>query len=279
MDVQEELKSLGIKPSVGKDQFFLKDKSYVKKAIEIAGITKNDRVLEVGPGMGILTEELVKTAKEVLAIEIDEQFRPVLDKIGENVEVVYGNAYRLLNDKSFLRKTKAPTKTISSIPYSQAQNMLHNYTNNDWYEGDIVWIAPVSLAEKINKEIILSSYYQARIVELIPKTAFFPEPNTNSAIVYFERIENPLISKNMDIYLRRWFYNHEDCKVKNTIREGIIKLAFDLKGIRVTKNEARELIDKLGLSEKELNKLMNNMNPNYYYEIPQKLEGWYKSLA
>ena len=80
------------------------------------------------------------------------------------------------------------------------------------------------------------------------------------------------------IYFRRWLYNHEGWKVKNAIREGIIGAAAELKEVRITKNEAKKLMLKLEIPDKELNKLTNNIRPEYYFEIPQKLEDWFGSL-
>lgn len=272
MNVQRELVRLGIKPKVSLDQFFLTDEKIAEKLVEVAKVTKNDRVLEVGPGLGVITRRLAFKAREVVAIEIDRRFKPVLNRLPRNVKVVYGDAYRLLNDKGFQNKIKPISKTVSNIPYSQAQNMLHNYTNSDWYQGDLVWLAPASMAKKINKEPILGAFFKAKVVELVPKSAFFPQPKTTSAIIIFQRVADPVESNNFEIYFRRWLYNHEHWKIKNALREGIINAAWDLMGKKVTKNQARNLMSKLGLANEELEKLTNNIQPKYYFEIPQKIK-------
>ena len=277
-DIKEILSKNNIVPSINKDQFFLVRHQVAKKMADAAKITKKDRVLEVGPGLGLITRELASRAKEVIAIEIDEQFKPVLKNLPKNVEVIYGNAYQLLNDKNFLADTKPPTKTVSSIPYSQAQNMLHNYTNHTWHKGDLVWLAPASLTNKTNNEPILGAYFKASIIEIVPKTSFYPQPNTASAIIYFQRIPDPKKTKNFEIYFRRWLYSHEKWKVKNAVREGIINAGFDLKKTKVTKNQAKKLIAGLNMPDSEINKLTNNIKPIYYFEIPKKLKNWFNSI-
>ncbi len=263
---------------IAKDQFFLIDPNVIAKLIASAHITSQDRILEVGPGLGFITAELAKQAGEVVAIEIDERFKPFLNTLPSKVEILYGNAYQMINNRSFREKTKPFTKMVSSIPYSQAQNMLHNYTNYPWYQGDLVWLAPKSLAEKINHEPILGAFFRADIVMDVPKTAFFPQPNTSSAIIYFKRIEDPIRSRNFTLYIRRYFYNHEHLKVKNAIREGIISAVWDLKHTRVTKNQARELIAALAISDEELEQLTNNIKPEYYFSIPEVLTNWFNSI-
>jgi len=267
-NTEDLLRKYQIKPNLSKDQFFLIDTKVIKKIVDIAQITKKDKVLEIGAGLGFLTHELALRAKEVITIEIDRQFETILKNLPSNVKVTYGDAYHLLNSKSFRAETKPPTKTVSSIPYSQAQNMLHNYTNSLWYQKDLVWLAPTSLANKVNNEPILGAYFTAEVIETVPKSAFYPQPNTASAIIYFKRIIDPKKTKNFTIYFRRWLYNHENWRVKNVLREGIVKAAYDLKGIRITKNEAKRLISSLGIPNRELNKLTNNIRPEYYFEIP-----------
>lgn len=254
-----------------RDQFFVVNPQVLSRLADAARIDKGDRVLEVGPGLGFLTQELANRASEVLAIEIDQRFRPYLSSLLKNVEVVYGDAYRLLNDRNFLHQTRPPTKTVSSIPYSQAQNMLHNYTNWPWYQGDLVWLAPLSLVNKVNRESILGAYFRAELIEIVPANNFYPRPHTTSAIISFRRISDPLKTKDFPVYLRRWLYNHEDKKVKNALREVIIHAAWDLKGSEITKKQAEKLVEGLNISPEHLEPLTNNIRPQYYFEIPEKL--------
>ncbi len=264
--------------NIKKDQFFLIDRSVIKKLVEIARVTAEDVVLEVGPGLGFLTAELALRAKKVIAIEIDKAFQFYLNRLPANVQVIYGDAYRLLNHHQLRKTLPFLTKVVSNIPYSRAQNMLHNYTKSNWYSGDLFWLCPASLVNKVNKEPILSAYFKAELKEIIPSDAFFPQPKTASAIVCFRRLPNPQETKDFNIFFRRWLYKHEEWKVKNAIREGIIAAAQELKGLKVTKNQARSLIKGLKLPQTELEKLTSNIRPEYYFEIPKKLWDWYNSL-
>lgn len=258
-------------PDIKKDQFFLIDPTVMKELIAAAQVTKSDRVLEVGTGLGFLTEMLAVRVKSVMTIEIDPRFKIATNQLPTNVEVIYGDAYKLLNQPSFQAAHRPPTKTISSIPYSQAQNMLHNYTNWPWYQGDIVWLAPITLAAKINSEPILGAYFQAEVLTEVPKTAFYPQPNTSSAIIYFHRIEDPKKTKNFEIYFRRWLYNHEDMKVKKAITEGIIHGAHDLMNVFISKKQAKAILESLAIPAAELEKLTNNIRPEYYFELSPKI--------
>lgn len=264
--------------SVSEDQCFVINPKVLDRIIEVAQVTKEDRVLEVGTGLGFLTRKLASVAREVITIEQDLRFKKYLFDLPTNVEVIYGDAYRLINNREFQKKTKPPTKVVSNIPYSQAQSMLHNYTNWPWYQGDLVWLAPLSLANKVNKEPILGAYFKSEVIEVVSRDNFYPKPNTISGIIIFRRVSDPIISDNFEVYFRRWLYNHEDKKVRNAIREGIINAASDMRHITITKKQAEGLIEVLNLPGEHLEVLTNNIRPEYYFEIPQKLSVWFNSL-
>lgn len=264
--------------SVREDQHFLVTEDVLRRLVEVAEITKKDRVLEVGAGLGFITRELADKAKGVVVIEIDGRFGPALGSLPGNVVVIFGNAYKLLNDWSFREKIMPIDRVVSSIPYSQAQNMLHNYTNEKWYSGDLIWVAPLSLIDKVNNEGILGAFFQAELVEEVPKTAFFPQPSTSSGIIRFKRVPNPLDTGNFEVYFRRWLYSHEEWKVKNSLREGFIAAAEELKKVKVTKKEAKRLVDSLGLTSEELEGLTNNIRPECYFDIPRRLNDWFRKL-
>ncbi|MEK7451177.1 MAG: rRNA adenine N-6-methyltransferase family protein [Patescibacteria group bacterium] len=174
--------------SYKEDLAFLVDFQIIEKLIQIAKIGPRDRVLEIGPGLGFITKALAKKAKHVLGVEIDRGFKIYLSNLDNNVDIFFQDIRKLLQDETFLKRTKVPTKVVSNIPYSQAQDILLAFAKSKWYKGDLVWIAPTSFADKINHEPILSKYFKAAVIEKIPNTAFYPQPNTDSAIIHFHRL-------------------------------------------------------------------------------------------
>ena len=174
--------------SYKEDLAFLVDFQIIEKLIQIAKIGPRDRVLEIGPGLGFITKALAKKAKHVLGVEIDRGFKIYLSNLDNNVDIFFQDIRKLLQDETFLKRTKVPTKVVSNIPYSQAQDILLAFAKSKWYKGDLVWIAPTSFADKINAEPVLSKYFKAAVIEKIPNTAFYPQPNTDSAIIHFTRL-------------------------------------------------------------------------------------------
>ncbi len=182
------LKYNQIKIPQREDLAFLVDPLVIEKLIKIAKIGPRDRVLEIGPGLGFITKALAKKAKYVLGVEINRTFKIYLSNLDNNVDIFFEDIRKLLQDEVFLKRTKVPAKVVANIPYNQAQDILLTFAKSKWYKGDLVWIAPTSFADKINAEPTLSKYFQATVIEKIPSSAFYPEPNTASAIIYFKRI-------------------------------------------------------------------------------------------
>ena len=174
----------------GLDQVFLIDDKVIEKLIKVAKIKKTDRVLEIGAGLGFITKELAQKAEKVIAVEIDKRFRSYLFNFPRNIVFVFDNIFNLLKDKTFLKRTKPPKIVISNIPYSAVQGILINFVKSSWYKGDLVFVAPASIIDKINNEKVLRKYFKAELIERIDPSSFFPIPNTTPSIIYIKRI-NP----------------------------------------------------------------------------------------
>ncbi len=109
-ELKLKLAAIGIRPSKKLGQNFLVSESVLEREVEAAGLLEKDAVLEIGPGIGTLTQRLAGRAGRVIAIEKDTRFRQVLDNgMPENVEVVYGDALKV----EFPRFTKC----VSNLPY------------------------------------------------------------------------------------------------------------------------------------------------------------------
>lgn len=118
-EVELILKNLNIKPNKKLGQNFLTDKNITKKIISVSEISQNDIILEIGPGLGIITQELVNLVKKIYAIEIDHRLYSYLnDKFStyDNVEIIHGD----------ILKVEIPNhnKVISNIPYTITGSIL-----------------------------------------------------------------------------------------------------------------------------------------------------------
>ncbi len=191
-------------------QHFLSNRTILQTMIDAAGISKKDVVLEVGPGLGSLTELLAKHAKRVVAIEKDRDLIPILQekfKNDKNVEIIEGDALNL--PKPLLRK-KGKTfngryKIVANIPYYITGHFLRLFLENPRLRPScMVLMVQKEVADRIvakdKKESLLSmsvkSFGEPKIIRIVPRGAFNPPPGVDSAILKIKDISDGWFKKN-----------------------------------------------------------------------------------
>jgi len=178
------LKSLDLKPKVKLGQHFLADDEIAAEQIHFAKITKSDTVLEIGPGLGILTNKLSKLASKVIAIELDSVlYSYLIETMPGNVEIINGDALKLDFPKF--------NKLVSNIPYQISSPLIFKLIN---YKFDLAVImlqlefARRLIASPNSKEysrltVMSSYYYDTELLREVSMTRFVPVPRVGSAII------------------------------------------------------------------------------------------------
>jgi len=270
MNVLTVLQKNNLSPNPLKDQFFLIDDEILTHIVNLAELSSEDVVLEVGAGIGNLTDKLSEKAGRVISFEIDDRFKPILDKLPKNVEMHYENAWNYVQLHGKFRKRKEYNKIVSNLPYSFSEQFLHNLTFLEYDKA--ILLIPVSLSKKINSHHIFSSFFQSIELIKVPSSKFFPGPNTGSVVIELKKLPDAIKTKDLPRFLRQYVYQREEQKVKNSLREGLIdfyKLALDLP---LTKREAIEIIQKSGITARLLEVLPSG--PKIYEEISEKVSVW-----
>lgn len=227
----------------GLDQHFMVDRSLIKKIINYSDLKKDDIILEIGPGKGFLTKELVKKCK-VIAVEKDESFEPELTKlkrINKNLEIVFGNALKLVKTLKF-------NKIVSNIPYNISEPLFKQMFKLK-LESAIVTVSE-SFSKKLldkNSKIGLqaSLFFDINKLEEVSREAFLPRPRTDSAIIRLTPKKEEL-TKSEKILKKFTLLN--DKKTKNALMESLIE------ALSLTKKQAKELITKLNMTKQVLEK-------------------------
>lgn len=269
MDIQEELEKYNIIPDSLKDQFFLKDEKMVDEIVRFADLSKDDIVLEIGAGTGVLTKELAKRAGKVIAFEIDRKFRPFLEKLPSNVEVCYENAWNYVQLHGKYRKRKEYNKVISNLPYSFIEPFLHNLTFLEY--DKVILLVPLKFLKKIKENEVFASFFKAKVLLEVPKEKFYPVPRTNSVVVDLVKLDDPVKTKNLGLFLRQYMYQHEGQLVKNSLMEGIIKYKRLVYSKKVTKNEARRIIQEKKIDKDLLES--HPKSPEIYKIVEERFTG------
>jgi len=221
------------------DQFFLIDEAVIKELVTTASISGKDRVLEIGAGSGTVTKEIAKKAGKVLAIEIDERFKDELKKLPKNVEVIFGDALKILEEKPKFKKI------IGSLPSSLVEPLMRRLVHFNF--KTLVFLVPLKFVDNLTGEVVFTAYFETQLVRKIEKTAFKPQPKTNWALVKITKKTNPLLAKDYERFIQQYLLQHQEAKVKNALMESVIKIFYS-QGRALTKNQAREILAKAEIS-------------------------------
>lgn len=202
------MEKYGIKAKKGFGQNFLTDLNILKKIVLAADISKDDNVIEIGPGIGALTEQLAKSAGEVLALEIDQDLIPVLKEVLSpydnvtvvNQDVLQANLPELIQEK-FADPTK-PVKVVANLPYYITSPILMGLLASPVKWAAICVMMQKEVAQRLTAEpgtkqygaLTLAIEYEmtAKIAFEVSRHAFVPSPNVDSAIVLLQARKQPL---------------------------------------------------------------------------------------
>ncbi|MDY5974033.1 16S rRNA (adenine(1518)-N(6)/adenine(1519)-N(6))-dimethyltransferase RsmA, partial [Streptococcus hyovaginalis] len=229
-------------------QNFLTDTNILQKIVDTAEIDENVNVIEIGPGIGALTEFLAENAAEVMAFEIDDRLVPILaDTLRDfdNIQVINKDVLKadLQTEIQKFKNPDLPIKVVANLPYYITTPILMHLIESKIPFTEFVVMMQKEVADRISAEpntkaygslsIAVQYYMTAKVAFIVPRTVFVPAPNVDSAILKMVRRENPLIqvqdedflfdvSKASFVHRRKTLWNNltnrfgktEDVKVK-----------------------------------------------------------------
>ena len=205
---QEILKKYGIRAKKSYGQNFLTDVNVLKKIVAAADINRDDNVIEIGPGIGALTEQLALAAGQVLALEIDQSLLPVLDDVlapYDNVTVV--NQDVLKADlpsliKQHFSDLQKPVKVVANLPYYITSPILMGLLASPVSFDCICVMMQKEVAERLAAKpgtkqygaltLAIQYHGQAQLAFGVSRHSFVPAPNVDSAIVTISPRKAPL---------------------------------------------------------------------------------------
>ncbi|MDD6431668.1 MAG: 16S rRNA (adenine(1518)-N(6)/adenine(1519)-N(6))-dimethyltransferase RsmA [Lactobacillaceae bacterium] len=255
------MEKYGIHTKKSFGQNFLTDLNVLNNIVTAANITKNDNVIEIGPGIGALTEQLAQAAGEVLALEIDADLIPVLDEVLApydnvtvlNQDVLEANLPALIQEQ-FTDPTK-PVKVVANLPYYITSPILMNLLASpvDWaaicvmMQKEVAQRLTAAPGTKQYGALTLAIEYQmdAKIAFDVSRRVFVPSPNVDSAIVVLTPRKQPLAVQPFDkqklFGFIRGCFAHRRKSLWNNLQGVIGKQP-------ATKDKMAAVLDELGIS-------------------------------
>ena len=189
-------------------QNFLTDTNILQKIVDTAEIDKNVNVIEIGPGIGALTEFLAENAAEVMAFEIDDRLVPILaDTLRDfdNVTVVNQDILKvdLAQYIAEFKNPDLPIKVVANLPYYITTPILMHVIESGIPFSEFVVMMQKEVADRISAQpntkaygslsIAVQYYMTAKVAFIVPRTVFVPAPNVDSAILKMVRREQPAV--------------------------------------------------------------------------------------
>ncbi|MDH3540765.1 MAG: 16S rRNA (adenine(1518)-N(6)/adenine(1519)-N(6))-dimethyltransferase RsmA [Acidimicrobiia bacterium] len=191
------LRRHGVTPAKRLGQNFLVDPNIIRKIVDLAAVGPGDRVLEVGAGTGTLTRALAATGAHVLAYEIDERLRPVLEEVlvgSDTVEVRYADA-------ASVQFTNESWTVVANLPYYLSTTLLLDWLRAGPEPHRFVVMVQREVAERLAARpgsrvygipsVIARLYATPRLAFRVAGTVFYPRPEVASAVVELVRHEPP----------------------------------------------------------------------------------------
>ncbi|MCL2855363.1 MAG: 16S rRNA (adenine(1518)-N(6)/adenine(1519)-N(6))-dimethyltransferase RsmA [Defluviitaleaceae bacterium] len=193
--VRELLTSHGLHPKKHFGQNFLTDSHVLSKIIDGADLSPDDTVVEVGPGLGVLTTQLAKKADRVIAVEIDHQLAEILQStMPTNVEIIRGDILKLdLAGMGVARPDYAHIKVVANLPYYITSAVIFGLLEQALPIKTMVVMVQKEVADRFLAHpgtkayglpsLSLAYYGKASLVANVPPHCFFPRPDVHSAVI------------------------------------------------------------------------------------------------
>lgn len=197
-------------------QNFLIDENIVNKIAETGEITRDDLILEIGPGIGTLTSALCKNAGKVISVEIDKKLIPVLNetlKEFENVEIIQEDILKLDIIKLLEKEMFCNFKIVANLPYYITTPIIMGFLEMDLDIEKMVFLIQKEVGERLcaapgtkaygSLSIAAQFYADVEIEFLVPAQVFMPKPKVDSIVVSMKKKKEPdLIVDNRQMFFK-----------------------------------------------------------------------------
>ena len=285
MDINE-IKDIKTKELVQKYNFrfskslgqnFLIDDSVPRDIVNGADVCEDDLVIEIGPGVGTLTVQLLKRAKRVVAIELDSSLIPILTaELGDNLkfQLIHNDALKV--DFNEIIGDEKSVKLVANLPYYVTTPIIVNLLKGGYNFKSLTIMIQKEVAERMNAEpnckdygalsILVQYYCNTKIVRKVPPSCFIPRPKVDSIVIRLERLEEPSVKvKNEKLFFEivRHAFNMRRKTLWNATKnvklpKELMEKAYEEAGIDPKRRGETLSLAEFGALSDAIDKYMNN---------------------
>jgi 16S rRNA (adenine1518-N6/adenine1519-N6)-dimethyltransferase len=215
-------------------QNFLRDRQVVDRIIAAAELQSADRVLEIGPGHGVLTDRMLPLVREVVVMEVDRDLAAALrSRQAENLTVHEGDVLNL-NWESLL--PAPPYKLVANLPYNISSQILFRILDHRQRLGRLILMFQKEVGDRLAAlpgtrdygilSVFCQLWFDIRRVTLVPPGAFFPPPKVTSVVLSFEPLPFPRVAIADEDFFRR-VVKGAFAQRRKTLRNSLTGYGFD----------------------------------------------------
>lgn len=247
---QELVKKYNFKFSKSLGQNFLVDDSVLNDIVSGADVNNEDFIIEIGPGVGTLTAQLLMKAKKVTSIELDNDLIPILkQELGENenFELIHKDALKV--DFNQLIGQEKSVKLVANLPYYVTTPIIVKLLKEGYNFKSLTIMIQKEVAERINAEpdckdygslsVLVQYYCNTSIIRRVPPTCFIPRPKVESIVIRLDRLDEPRVKskdKNLMFEIVRAGFNMRRKTLWNAaktlkVSKENLEIAFQKSGI------------------------------------------------
>lgn len=251
--IKSIMKKHNVRFSKSLGQNFIINDYIIDEIIRRGDITEKDSILEIGPGIGVLTQALADTAHQVVAVELDNKLIPILNETldeYDNVEIIHNDILKIDINKIIEEKMERPTKVVANLPYYITTPIIMKLVEEPSDIKEIIVMVQKEVAERMVSDpgskdygslsVAVQYYCDAMIILDVPRDNFMPAPNVDSAVIRLIIRDTPAV----EVIDHDFFFK-------------IIKGAFALRRKTLVNSLSKSAI---GIDKNLLKEILNDMN-------------------
>lgn len=238
-------------------QNFLIDANILQNIIDAAEVTKDDCVLEIGPGIGTMTQYLCENAREVVAVEIDKKLIPILESdtlaAYDNITIINEDILKVDINKIVQEKNGGkPIKVVANLPYYITTPIIMGLFESHVPLDSITIMVQKEVADRMQVgpgtkdygalSLAVQYYAKPKVMLTVPASCFMPRPNVDSAVIRLTRYQNPPVEAKNEHFMfdiiRASF---------NQRRKTLVNGLTNATGLKVTKDSVLAALEQMGL--------------------------------
>jgi 16S rRNA (adenine1518-N6/adenine1519-N6)-dimethyltransferase len=215
-------------------QHFLRDRQIIERILSAAALQPDDRVLEIGPGQGVLTSPLLERVGQVVVMEVDRDLAEGLRRrAAPNLQVHEGDALRMDWVQILAGE---PYKLIANLPYNISSQIVFKILEHRQHFRQLVLMFQKEVGDRLCAShdtrdygilsVLCQLHYQIRRVAVVPPGAFSPPPKVDSVVLHFEPLPAPRVPVADEVFFRR-VVKAAFAQRRKTLRNTLIAAGFD----------------------------------------------------